>query len=445
MKTIISNNIRVFDPTLELFDFCDKNLKLDNPDYIQALRMGRYIGKMSRYMRLYEVRDNSIILPFGVIKEIYPMISSGEIVLDFSSNAPINLEGDIKLYPYQQLACNALYKARNGVLEAPCGSGKTQIGLKLIKDIGKKALWVTHTLDLITQAKSRAQQYFTCKLGEIVGGKVDIGDITFATVQTLSNLDLSQYKYEWDIIIVDECHKVVGSPTRIMQFYKVLSNLSARYKFGLSATLHRADRMIKSTFAILGNIAYKIKDSDVGDKTIQANHQRIELDTPASVDYLDTDGTMIYNNLISFLCENEMRTLEIAKVIRTTNNYGLVLSHRVEHCYDLRKQIGFGEVIVGATPKNERERIFGEMREGKQKLIISTYSLAKEGLDLPILDRLYLATPHKDFAIVKQSAGRIERNIIGKKQPIILDFVDKNIYYCEKAYRQRKKILSKRY
>jgi superfamily II DNA or RNA helicase len=107
--------------------------------------------------------------------------------------------------------------------------------------------------------------------------------------------------------------------------------------------------------------------------------------------------------------------------------------------------VGYGEVVVGSTPKTERERIFGDMREGKIKLIISTYSLAKEGLDLPILDRLYLATPHKDYAIVKQSAGRIERNIRDKKQPIILDFVDKNIYYCEKAYRQRKKILSKRY
>jgi superfamily II DNA or RNA helicase len=74
-------------------------------------------------------------------------------------------------------------------------------------------------------------------------------------------------------------------------------------------------------------------------------------------------------------------------------------------------------------------------------VIFATYALAKEGLDLPNLTRLILATPQKDFAIVKQSVGRIERNIEGKTTPIVYDLVDVNINFCNGMYKKRKNIL----
>jgi superfamily II DNA or RNA helicase len=64
------------------------------------------------------------------------------------------------------------------------------------------------------------------------------------------------------------------------------------------------------------------------------------------------------------------------------------------------------------------------MRSGKKRYLFATYSLAKEGLDIPRLDRLYLTTPQKDYAIVTQSIGRIARTCEGKEDPIAYDYVD---------------------
>lgn len=48
-----------------------------------------------------------------------------------------------------------------------------------------------------------------------------------------------------------------------------MNNLAARYKYGLSATVHRSDGMIKSTFAVLGSVVYQVPDEAVADKTMK--------------------------------------------------------------------------------------------------------------------------------------------------------------------------------
>ena len=166
----------------------------------------------------------------------------------------MDYQAQVPLYDYQETAVQAMLQKRYGILQALPASGKTQMGIAMIIGSHQKALWLTHTKDLLTQSYNRAAQYVDKKLlGKISDGKVQIGSgITFATVQTLAKLDLSQYKYEWDMIIVDECHRAAGTPSGYSQFSKVLNNLAASEKYGLSATVHRADGMIKATFALLG-------------------------------------------------------------------------------------------------------------------------------------------------------------------------------------------------
>ena len=86
--------------------------------------------------------------------------------------------------------------------------------------------------------------------------------------------------------------------------------------------------------------------------------------------------------------------------------------------------------------KAEREQAIEDMRIGKKKYLFATYSLAKEGLDIPCLERLFLTTPQKDYAVVTQSIGRIARVCEDKSDPIAYDFVD-NIAYLVKSYKKR--------
>jgi len=351
------------------------------------------------------------------------------------------MEGNINLYDYQEKALNGLILGKNGILQAPCGAGKTQIGLQLIKSIGGRALWLTHTGELLNQSKERCEMYFKGDFGTITKGQVNIGrDITFATVQTMSKIDPSIYKDEFDIVIVDECHHCVGGPTKVMQFYKVLTNCNARYKYGLSATLNRSDNLICSVLYILGEVLYTIPESDVKDKIIKADHRKIDIDIDYDMrEYLDVDGTINNTKLLTMLSNHTQRNkIILDNVIKNKGHKQLILCHRVNQCeylYEILKEYMSCNLVVGKI--NHNKRVFdGEV-------IIATYSLAKEGLDIPELDILHLATPQKNEATTRQAVGRIERNIEGKQTPICYDYVDINISYCVNCYVKRRRFLNK--
>ena len=72
-----------------------------------------------------------------------------------------------------------------------------------------------------------------------------------------------------------------------------------------------------------------------------------------------------------------------------------------------------------------------------RSFLFASFGLAKEGLDIPRLDRLYLTTPKKDYAVVTQSIGRIARTAAGKEQPVCYDYVD-DIQFCENQWKRRK-------
>ena len=448
MQVKISNNIVIENPSDDIKQWCETHLKLDNPDYAKKVRMGFWVGKTPKYLHLYEVHGNQWILPFGTLRDIYPMINESPIVNEFETPTPIHYGEDVPLYPYQDIAVNVAHNARYGILQSKAGSGKTQMGIALIKKYGRRALWLTHTVDLLRQSKERAERYMDSRLiGTITEGKVNIGDgITFATVQTMCKLDLSQYKHTWDVIFVDECHRVAGSPTSITQFSKVLNSLSARHKYGLSATVHRADGMIQATYALLGNVVYTVPDEAIADKVMRVGIKPVSTGIQIHTSCLNTDGTLNYTKLISYLCEHNMRNHIIASCIADEFEHPcLILSDRLNHLemlmaclpQSMREQaVMISGKMTTKKGKAAREQAVEDMRTGKKKYLFATYSLAKEGLDIPCLERLFLTTPQKDYAVITQSIGRIARTHDGKAEPICYDFVD-NIGYLVKSYRKR--------
>ena len=80
------------------------------------------------------------------------------------------------------------------------------------------------------------------------------------------------------------------------------------------------------------------------------------------------------------------------------------------------------------------------MRTGENKYLFATYTLAKEGMDIPRLERLFLATPQKDEAVIIQALGRIARKYEGKAKPVCIDFVDKDIGIMVGMYKKRQRI-----
>lgn len=447
MKIRVSNELVVEEPTAELTKWCEKNLIIQNPEYTKKARMGFSVYGVPKRISLYEIRGQTVVLPYGTLQTLpLDIVLDAEVVNEFAEAVQVEYEGQVPLYDYQEEAVDALVKAKGGILQSLPGSGKTQMGIALAKRFGVRTLWLCHTLDLINQSRERAKLYYPDEImGTISEGKVELGTgITFATVQTMSKLNLSAYKDYWDLIIVDEVHRVSGSPTTTTQYRKVLSNLSARHKYGLSATVHRADGLIQATYALIGGIAYKVPDEAVADKIERASIRPVGTGVEISRKALNTDGTVNRAKLITYLTENESRN-EIILACVEKDKSSLILSERLDHLRslmqglppDMAKDVVMVDgKMTSKKGKLEREKALDEMRKGNKKYLFATYQLAKEGLDIPRLERLYLTTPQSDYAVITQSVGRISRTFPGKSEPIAYDFVD-NIGQLVKSYKKR--------
>ena len=472
MTIIVSKDIMIYDPTQEVIDWCNENIIVDNPTYTQLKMMNKDDLIRRRHvpekLNLFYTKQNCIVLPIGCLRAIWSLIKDYDCKTKFNEPQYIDVmykEPTYPLYDYQEKAVNHMILAKSGVLVASCGGGKTFMGVEIIKRIGQKALWLCHTGDLLRQAKEDfLTQYPDIKIGLTTEGKLEIGeDITISTIQTMDKIDPKLYANEFNVVICDECAHVASAPTQMKMFGRVLSQIPARYKYGLTATPMRSDGLTKAMYAYIGmsmegkfEPTYKIDRSEV--KTIQCEHVKVELyngyDGEKIMMLYDTSGMMIYNDLISTLCDDLKRTNKILDKVEECYKEGrkqVILSSRVEHCeqiVELLNERGINaKLCTGKVPAKKRKAILTLQEDWD--VIVATYSLLKEGVSVSELDTLHLATPVRSKndkgGMIIQCAGRIERYLENKKQPIVYDYVDTDIPYCEKAYIDRRRALKRRF
>lgn len=439
MRIIVNSKVSIIDPSPKIEQWVKDNLIFNNPEFYKKERLGKWTGNTSRYIWLYEQVGDELRVPFGCIRSIWALCSQDtSCEAEFAPISPFNYDSHINLYPYQEKAVTATLERKNGVLVMPCGSGKTQCGLEIISRIGGRALWLTHTQDLLNQSKKRAESVLgAVGAGTITAGKVDIGQgITFATVQTMAKIDLQEYQNLWNIVIVDECQHCCGSPTKVTQFYRVVSNLCARYKIGLTATPKRADGLEQSMFALLGEKIHEVSRDDVAHTTCPV--KVLVIPTGWQPDYdcvLMGDGTIDYMKVIDNMIHDKERYSVIWSSIAGLYHSGaiIVLANRVEFLQRLcdsynKGQAGKAICLSGMgqskKAKAERKAALEALNDGEIDCIFATYQLAKEGLDVPNLRYIIFATPERDETTVVQSVGRVGRKAEGKEFGTVIDFVD---------------------
>lgn len=433
--------ISIPDASFDLAQTLKAQLQWPNPDYIKRMEAGRSAWNCPRDIILWQRKGSTFIVPFGMLPMLWQMgvkpIPSGHIRYPQRRFYDV-VEG---LYQYQLDALQSALKAKQGVLVAPCGSGKTQIGIAICASLGYRTLWLTHTHELLKQSMERAKKYLSIPMGTITGGKVNASDgITFATVQTMARIDLTEFHEFWDVIIVDECHRCVGTPTQMTMFWKVVNSLSARYKFGLTATPKRADGMEKAMYALLGPKFHEITKDQVKQSTVPLNvlepiptHWEPDIEK-----VLNPDGTLNYTSLITDCVENERRNNVIADAIRVACSDGptLVLSERVAHLEKLAEMCDNRSGNLSSAKKSERKDLIQAINSGEIQVLFATFAIAKEGLDIPCLKHLVMASPIKDEIAVTQSAGRVMRKFRDKEFGALWDFED-NMPMLQKWLKKR--------
>lgn len=461
MLVIISNILEIVRPTDEIKNYCTKKLVFNNPEYIKKKKMGFWIGKTPKTIKLYDLYNDRYYLPLGCFEDIFRIHPIIEDYRDYTTKVTRNITSNIVLRNYQEPCIKALKKHVNGIFLLPPGTGKTQIALQCASELKQHTLFLTHTKELLNQAKDRCETNLVCTTSTITEGKCDTkGDMVFATVQTLSNIVEKEEigQDEFGMIVVDECHHLATNAESVTMFEKCINYFTARYKIGLTATLHRSDGLEKTTEKIIGSVIYELKKE--GNELVGYYENEpivrvplIDFQVPARIymkntkytpsdECFDRTGRIIYSKLISLLATDYDRNLSILELCSNLKGYTIIVSERVYQLIFLQEHLNSSVRIDSKLKKSKREELIEDFRKGNYKFLLATYSLIAEGFDVPMLENIVLATPIKDSRLVIQSIGRCQRPYKDKKIANVYDFYD-NIGILYNAYRERLKIYKK--
>ena len=464
MKTVLSGDITIFDPTEEVASWVEDNLTLTNPVYSNLIKRGQQdtIARrhVQQHIKCFQRRNGALIVPFGCLRAIWPMLKDCEWSKDFAPNAPTRfgtMPCAVNLYDYQKKAVEALIEAKGGILKSGCGSGKTYIGIEVLRRLGLRFLWLCGKSDLLNQTmKNIKSLYPEADVGTITEGEVNMGsDGTISTVQTMVNVDYRLYENEFNVVVVDECHTVTNNPTTRQMYAKVLGRCKARYKYGLSATPKRQDGLTKLIYANIGvsktgafRPTYQIKDSET--QSLQAEYVRLDMPTKRSFSYLTEDGSIDHPKLMAYLADNTERNnaivAKIKEYVEKENRKVAVLTQRVDHSELLAGMLRCkgvkAESVTGKTKKKDRNEALEN--PDSWDVIVSTTQLFKEGLDIKALDTVFVALPFKDENAIQQSEGRAERPLEGKNDPLFVFVCDPEIEFSVQSEKRMRRILTRK-
>ena len=464
MKVTISNIIHIEDPTQAVINYCKNNLVFKNPDYDKKRRMGVWLGNTTKTITIYNSTPTSIDVPIGCFNDLYAIHPIPSDYTDFSVSKSVNVESHINLRNYQEPCLEAVKTFFNGILILPAGTGKTLSALHCFGTLKQKTLWITHTKELLNQAKDECEANINCTTSTITEGQCDTsGDIVFATVQTLVNvIDHGEIGQDtFGMVICDECHHTVISADAVMQFEKCITYFAARYKIGLTATLHTANGLHVVTPKLIGPVIYEMVKE--GNEFVGYYKGKDIIHVPASMFQIparihliptsyDASGKDIYDRynqtinfskLISDISSDTKRNNEIVNLLKTLKGSTIIVGDRVEQLKTLATQFGKDAIVVdGKTKKDIREKGLERVKSGQVKYLFASYKLICEGFNAPILENLVMVTPVKDLRIVVQSIGRVQRPYKDKKIANVYDLVD-DVGKLDRFLRERKKIYKK--
>ena len=291
-----------------------------------------------------------------------------------------------------------------------------------------KTLVIVHKSFLLNQWIERIKEFLpTARVGCIQGQIIDIEnkDIVIGMLQSLSMKEYPSDMFsEFGLTIVDECHHISSEV-----FSRSLQKIVTKYTLGLSATMQRKDGLTRVFKMFLGEIIYKEK-RETTDNVLVKSIKYITDDEEFNETKYDYRGNPAYSSMITKLCSYNHRSEFILQVLKKeleekAGQQIMVLAHNKNLLNYLYKAIEHRRIATVGY-------YIGGMKEADLKIterktiIIATYAMAAEALDIKTLTTLILATPRTD---VTQAVGRILR--VKHERPLVVDIVDSHEVFCK--------------
>lgn len=398
------------------------------PDRVQAVmadltfspRVGFDTGAPPPLICCYSAEDGQLTLP-----RCYRGLPGAAVCDELTAGRPMEVPCRAQLNEIQALAhaasCTALKSPPFAcILTLPCGYGKTVVALAIAASLKRRTLVVVHKENLLEQWAERIKQFLpSARVGVIQQSRAEWEDvdISIAMLQTVCAKQMPAGCLEaFGLVVLDEAHHMAAA-----YFSRLFFKLPSRHILGLTATPRRKDGCTEILHLFMGGFSYQLAtrmDADV--KVVLSEwHNKFSCThdaTPPEVQRFKTRLTL-----------DAERNAHLLAVVREAVRCGrcvILLSDRVEHLTGLKASFATEGAppcalfVGGRSKKNLEER---RRAETEARVIFATFAMASEGLDIPRLDTLLLATPIAD---VTQAVGRILRPCADKKAPVIVDLLD---------------------
>lgn len=346
----------------------------------------------------------------------------------------------MELRDYQQQCLEAICaRFREGInrqlVTLPTGSGKTVVFANLPRSLslarGERTLVLAHREELIEQsaAKLRVANPNASVGIEIAERKSDANDkIVVASIQSLVNRLDRHDPAAYRVVICDEAHHA-PAPTyrRIFEHFGFANDDGESLLVGFTATTRRGDGV--GLWNVFDKITYQKSLREMIDAHWLVDIAGYRIETRADISGVQSRAGDFAAGQLSRAVNTKARNELVVHTYRelAPGRKALTFTVDVQHAEDLsaefQKQGVNARAVSGKMKKADRRAIVGSYRRGDIDVLCNC-ALLTEGFDDPKTAAVLMARPTRSSLLYMQMLGRGTRTAPGKKELLLLDFVD---------------------
>ncbi|MFO7529444.1 MAG: DEAD/DEAH box helicase [Marinobacter sp.] len=362
-------------------------------------------------------------------------------------NAPFTLR------PYQQEAVDATLRHfrksdESAVIVLPTGAGKSLVIAELAHLARRKILVLTHVKELVEQNHAKYQSY------GLEGGIFSAGlkrkenrhQVTFASVQSVS-ANLDQFRDEYSLVIIDECHRVSGEETS--QYQRIIELLrqqnDALKVLGLTATPYRLamgwiyryhyrgfvrseeDKpfqhcIYELPLSYMINRGYLTRPELVNAAVAQYDFSALARDRFG--EYAEKD----VNQLLSKHKRVTRAIIEQVMELAADRKGVMIFAATVEHAREITGYLPEHEtaLVTGSTVLKDRDSLIQRFKHQQLKYLVNV-SVLTTGFDAPHVDFIAILRPTQSVSLYQQIVGRGLRLDEGKRDCLVIDYAGNSV------------------
>jgi DNA excision repair protein ERCC-3 len=275
-----------------------------------------------------------------------------------------------------------------GTIVLPCGAGKTIVGLQILSMLKTSTLIVTTNITSVHQWIEELVDKTDISrdmIAEYTGESKTIKPITVATYQILTWRPDKEGPYPhfglfrerpWGLIIYDEVH-MLPAPV-----FRVVAELQAVRRVGLTATLVREDGCQGYVFSLVGPKRYDVpwKELETTGWIAKAEcvEVRLDLSEEKELEYAVAQAREKHR----IASENPLKIQIVKELVnKFTEDKILIIGQYLNQLNEIAKLLNV-PIITGKTPNSVRDQIYSDFKTGKIKVLVVS-KVANFAVDLP--------------------------------------------------------------